>query len=578
MNTKKKVGIVCAAIILMVIVVIVSGRKQNKRFQIFRQDFQEMPIKEYTGADIANLALVCKIWGFMKYYHPAVRAGKYDWDRELLCVMPSLISLSSTEERNKVLMKWVDEFGVRMKSGRKVSLSPDSVKLYPDLDWIEDEFALGAGLSGKLKEIRDAGRDTVSHYVRLVKWQTEYGNAVFEHEDGYSECEFPHIGYQLLSLFRLWNAIQYYFPYKYLLKKDWDETLLNNIPLFLNISNKIDYENALKRFIAETYDTHAGIYGGETKPFVAPVIVRFIEGKAVVTEYYELKPNRQGETVEQILQPGDVIIRVNSEDVDSLVESTAPYISASNGASLLRNIATRELLYSNDKMLYVDYERNGVAGKAKVGCVPWKKLKSSISQKMQPLVTTLPSNILYLYMGSSIGGKVPEEVKEKGMIIDLRAYPDGEKIEGYWDYELLYPSPTDFAMFTHGSLLHPGLFTFCPAVKVGKENKNYYQGKKVILVNEVTQSHAEFMAMKYRCSPNTIVMGSTTAGADGNVSTIKLPGNLNAVFTGLGVYYPDKSETQQIGIVPDIEVGSTIQGIRDGRDEVLEAAINYIKN
>ncbi len=41
-------------------------------------------------------------------------------------------------------------------------------------------------------------------------------------------------------------------------------------------------------------------------------------------------------------------------------------------------------------------------------------------------------------------------------------------------------------------------------------------------------------------------------------------------------YYPDKSETQQIGILPDIEVKSTIQGIRQGRDEVLEAAIKYL--
>lgn len=41
-------------------------------------------------------------------------------------------------------------------------------------------------------------------------------------------------------------------------------------------------------------------------------------------------------------------------------------------------------------------------------------------------------------------------------------------------------------------------------------------------------------------------------------------------------YYPDKSETQQIGILPDIEVKSTTQGIRQGRDEVLEAAIKYL--
>lgn len=84
--------------------------------------------------------------------------------------------------------------------------------------------------------------------------------------------------------------------------------------------------------------------------------------------------------------------------------------------------------------------------------------------------------------------------------------------------------------------------------------------------------------MKYRCTPNTVVMGSTTAGADGNCSSIILPGNFRATFTGLGVYYPDKSETQQIGILPDIEVKNTIQGICKGRDEVLEAAIKYLNN
>ena len=179
-------------------------------------------------------------------------------------------------------------------------------------------------------------------------------------------------------------------------------------------------------------------------------------------------------------------------------------------------------------------------------------------------------------MGSTIGGEVPREIKSKGTIIDLRAYPVIEKINGYWEYDLLYPSSTDFATFTHGSLSQPGLFTFGSVVKVGKENEDYYQGKKVILINETTQSHAEFMTMKYRCTPNTIVMGSTTAGADGNCSYLILPGNFRATFTGLGVYYPDKSETQQIGILPDIEVKSTIQGIRQGRDEVLEAAIKYL--
>ncbi len=76
----------------------------------------------------------------------------------------------------------------------------------------------------------------------------------------------------------------------------------------------MDYENALKRFIAEVHDTHAGIYGGPIKKYLVPVVIRFIEGKAVVTEYYELKSSFKGEE-DRTLQPGDVIVRVNSEEI-----------------------------------------------------------------------------------------------------------------------------------------------------------------------------------------------------------------------------------------------------------------------
>ena len=47
-----------------------------------------------------------------------------------------------------------------------------------------------------------------------------------------------------------------------------------------------------------------------------------------------------------------------------------------------------------------------------------------------------------------------------------------------------------------------------------------------------------------------IVLGSTTAGADGNVSNIPLPGGLRTMISGIGVFYPDKGPTQRVGIVP----------------------------
>jgi C-terminal processing protease CtpA/Prc len=96
-------------------------------------------------------------------------------------------------------------------------------------------------------------------------------------------------------------------------------------------------------------------------------------------------------------------------------------------------------------------------------------------------------------------------------------------------------------------------------------------------VDEVSQSQAEYTTMAFRAAPRAKVVGSTTAAADGNVSPVPLPGGLRTMISGIGVFYPDKRPTQRVGIVPDIEVLPTLQGIQAGRDEVLEAAIAEIR-
>jgi len=66
-------------------------------------------------------------------------------------------------------------------------------------------------------------------------------------------------------------------------------------------------------------------------------------------------------------------------------------------------------------------------------------------------------------------------------------------------------------------------------------------------------------------------------GADGNVSLIALPGGIRTYFSGLGVYYPDGTPTQRVGITPDIFVVPTIDGIQRGADEVLERALSLLQ-
>src|SRR6185437_6927878 len=135
---------------------------------------------------------------------------------------------------------------------------------------------------------------------------------------------------------------------------------------------------------------------------------------------------------------------------------------------------------------------------------------------------------------------------------------------------------TAFVSFTFPDLMNPGAFRFGsgPLIPPGL---NHYKGKVVILVDETTQSQAEYTAMALRAMPNAVVMGSTTAGADGNVSTIPLPGGLSTMISGLGVFYPDHRPTQRVGIVPDVLVRPTVKGIAAGRDELVEAAVRLLE-
>ena len=277
------------------------------------------------------------------------------------------------------------------------------------------------------------------------------------------------------------------------------------------------------------------------------------------------------------MQVGDVISSINKTSVDDYIKEKIKYAPGSNYAAQLLEIA-RFILRTNEELLDVEYIHQGKSLQSKLFCYNMGKVKiTSKFDRDEVLYKIVRDSIGYLYLGSTKGGEVPKNIQAKGLIIDLRCYPSFVKIKGYFNYMQLYSEPKVFVKFTLGDSNLPGLFRYLGNTRVGRKNLNAYKGKKIILVNEITRSHAEFMAMKYRVAENSIIIGSTTAGADGGVFNLKMPGGVTTSFTGAGVYYPDGRETQRVGIVPDIVVKPTIKGIREGRDEVLEKAIELIE-
>jgi C-terminal processing protease CtpA/Prc len=73
------------------------------------------------------------------------------------------------------------------------------------------------------------------------------------------------------------------------------------------------------------------------------------------------------------------------------------------------------------------------------------------------------------------------------------------------------------------------------------------------------------------------IVGETTAGTNGNINIVPLPGGYRVVFTGMKVLKHDGSRHHGVGIAPTVPVSPTIAGIRAGRDEQLEKALEILE-
>ncbi len=535
-------------------------------------------IKNLTSAQIKDLDLLGKCWGFIKYYHPAIGNGEYNWDFELFRIMDDLLKAPTPYHRNKILYKWIKKIGQDSKHQYipKIESDTSNIKVKEDSKWIEDESLLGKDLSLLLQKIKSLQKSENHYYVNFL---TGIGNPVFKHENPYPNMRYPDAGYRLLSLFRYWNIIQYYFPYKYLIKEDWNNILPEFIPKFVSAKNELEYQLSLIELITRVHDTHASLYQSRIALdtlkgiYFSPLKIEFIEENAVVTGFINDSLSQTSN-----LQKGDVLTKINNKSIKQIIKERSVITPASNEPTRLRNIAW-EILRSTDSSINIEFTRNRQSFSTNIKCYLPNTTYTTISSK-KPSYKVLNNNIGYIFIGTLACDSIKyimDKFKEtKAIIIDLRGYPTDFPLFNLGEY--LMPQPNIFAKVTCVSKNIPGRFIFASDVSVGKKNPEYYKGRVIILINEYTQSSAEYHAMAFKTAPRAILMGSTTAGADGNVSNISLPGGIKTMISGIGIYYPDGSETQQIGILPDIIVKPTIESIIESRDIVLESAIEYINS
>jgi len=531
-------------------------------------------LSELSAVQIQNLATAGKVWGFLKYHHPLIITGERHWDYDLLRVLPAILAAPDRVTANAALAKWIAGLGP-VKPCACVKLDDNDIHLRPRLAWLSDNKLLGTELSASLQSIY-ANRpvNTKQFYVSQVP---EVRNPSFDHELTYQSIKLPDAGFQILALYRFWNIIEYWFPYRDVVPEDWDKVLMDSLPKVALAKNPEAYQLAMMEMIARVHDTHANLWSSlEVRPPAGacqlPVNVRFIEGLPVISGY----AGQVGET--SGMKRGDVITELDGVAVAKLMDRWKPYYAASNEPTRLRDIAL-QMTRGDCGKTTIRIRRNDSAMEISAERIPSKDLPRFAFMHDLPGETfrLLSKDVAYLKLSTVKVDQAAKYIESaagtKGLIIDIRNYPSEFVVFALGS--LFVDKKTDFVRFTQGDLSNPGAFHWGPPFSL-EPQQPHYPGKVVILVDELSQSQAEYTTMAFRSSPRATVIGSTTAGADGNVSAIPLPGGFRSMISGIGVFYPDKKPTQRVGIIPEREVKPTIAGIRAGRDEVLEAAIREI--
>ena len=532
-----------------------------------------------------DLATLSKVWGFLKYYHPNIANGKYNWDNELLAFLPNYLKINSDKERSDSLEAWINRFGEIPKCTTCNDSLLLNARLKPDFSWF-NESGFSESLVAKLSFIKNNRIQNGQYYIN-ARSEDGINLLLASHEKSIRPFDYNSIDYGLLSAFRFWNFIEYWYPYKYNLPLSWNDVLDHTIQRMLTHKDGRDYMLTMEEMIASIHDSHGVFRSAKTEElagkYYMPVTVLLVEKKLLITSLLNDSLAKVSN-----LKVGDIIEEIDGIPVVDLIKKLKPFIPASNEWSFENKLSyflnRTQKEHNQLKIVRIKKTSNTLTSNFIPPLFPpVNQIPAYFSFQKDTSFCMINKSIGYINLGkfkrNDSAALVEMVAKTEGLIIDNRQNQDEMNGTGGGDIigNIILPPNPLVIRFSTAQPTYPGVFTMTKPIGMGiPGNPDYYKGKIVILVNENTISVGEFCAMIFMKAPRVKVMGTPTAGADGNVTYISLPDGTLVSVTGLGVYFPDGKETQRVGIQPDILVKQTLSEYLNRKDGQLDKAIEYL--
>ena len=506
-----------------------------------------------------RLTLTARVWGLAKYRHPDVTACRRQWDQVLLDALPGIEAATDDVAFDQKIA------GLLAAAGAIPGRTPDA----QTPAWIA-QTPLSAATKATLAAIA-ANHPASQCYVQPADQTLE---ADFSRDIAFNDAPLTR-GIRLLGSFRFWNDAEYFFAYKDLIGKPWEDALKQHVLAIADAPDAVAYAIAMRKFTSELNDSH-GFFYSPTIPeyFVPPFFAHFVENKVMVLATL---PAATG------VQVGDEVVAVNDEEIANALSRWDALSFGSNPTARRFNALQFALGADSSPHHYTLQRPDGTRYALTIR--PSNAFHDALHYGPGPSWRTVPASA-----GRSCSGAVVNlgTVQENDiapllgslrdvdlLVLDSRVYPDDYMAISQLLDAVLTQRPYPVAYWTP-NYTDPGVYRPVTDDEMGTIGNAPidFHGRIQVLVDEESLSQSEFWAMLFQAHPRTLVFGSQTAGADGEVVFAQLPGSQSTAFSSNRIRYRNGRQSQRVGIVPDVAVTPTIAGVRAGHDEVLDAALD----
>jgi C-terminal processing protease CtpA/Prc len=403
-------------------------------------------------------------------------------------------------------------------------------------------------------------------------WLNEYGLLSGSHTkpmDSLDRMFVPSGGDRFVRLADIviaWNVFRHFYPYFDVTKTDWTAELPEALAEASEAPDKEHFQRALQKMVAKLHDGHGNVFGGKKRNLVAPFQCRLIEGQIAVTATADQYKGN--------IRRGDIITSINGIDALRLLDSTRTYVSSATRQWSDFKILSNLFETLDTDMFVITVKRAGNKTET-ITEKPSRRIGMINDKKTKP-VEELKPGIMYVDLDrvtkQLFDSVTPDLAKAKAIIFDMRGYPRGilrESIAHCIDTAVgsaFWCVPQQFYPDQSDTMWDITSWSVEPAAPRFTKNIIHITDGRAISAAETYMGIIE----AYHIGD---IVGSPTAGTNGNINPFPLPGGYSISWTGMRVLKHDGSRHHGVGISPTINIEPTIKGIRDGKDEVLEKAI-----